>query len=114
MADLTAPQLKWLRDTVGTEPDDAALQGRFDVLGSVRDVGIAVLRDRRANLLATSLQVSVAGVASINNTENVKALEREIAALAKLDDDPTDEPGEDVSGTGGRFEVFNLTRSRGR
>lgn len=115
MADLSAKQLAWLRDEIGSKPDDAALNERFADLGSVTGVAIAVLRARRAALLASPLSVSVNGVASINNAENVKALERRLTALAVLDDDPTDEPGEDPDGgTGGELETVLLVRNRGR
>lgn len=115
MADLTATQLAWLRDKIGDEPADDVLQGYYDSTGSVRDTAITVLGQRRRALLDSSLKVSVSGVASIDNTENVKAIERDIAALAKLDDDPTDEEGEDTGGLGDNStEVFQLTRTRGR
>lgn len=112
MADLTAAQLQWLRDQLGDEPTDVELQARYEARGSVRDVALSVLSSRRRELLESSLQVSASGVASVNNTENVKALERDLAALSKLDDDPTDEPDE-LPGVE-RFESFQLTRSRRR
>ena len=115
MADpLTARQLRWLRDTVGDTVELAELQSRFDDLESVRDVAIAVLRDRRRAYLDSSLKVSVSGVASVDNTENVKAIEREIAQLVKLDHDPTDEPGEEATAAVQRAETFQLVRSRRR
>jgi hypothetical protein len=114
MAQLNEIQLRWLRDEVGSSVPDDTLQGRYDDLGSVRDVALSVLRDRRAKLLDSPLSVSVSGVASINNTENVRALERRMAALTKLDDDPTDEPGEDVEGGAVVLEPIQLVRSRRR
>lgn len=115
MAELTGRQLRWLHDEVGQSVTDAELQTRYDDLASVRDVALSVLRDRRAALLESPLSVSVNGVASVNNAENVKALERRLAALAKLDDDPTDEPGEDTDGGGAqRFQQITLRRARGR
>jgi hypothetical protein len=116
MTDLNTLQLQWLRDELGSQPDDAALQERYDALGSVRDVAIAVLRGRRADLLRKPLTTTVSGVASVNYAENVKAIERRISALERLDDDPTDTPGEDVDGGAGgdHIEAFQLVRSRGR
>lgn len=112
MAELTTTQLQWLRDQLGDQPADAELQTRYDDRGSVRDVALSVLSSRRRALLESSLQVTATGVASVNNTENVKALERDIAALSKLDDDPTDGPDE-LPGVE-RFSRFALTRSRRR
>ena len=93
MADLTARQLQWLRDTLGDQPPTEELQNRYDEQGSIRDVATSVLAKRRRALLDSALKVSAAGVASVDNTENVKALERDIAST---------------------FETFQLTRSRGR
>lgn len=115
MAELSAKQVAWLRDEVGSKPDDDALNERFADLGSVTGVAIAVLRGRRAALLASPLSVNVSGVVAVNNAENVKALERRLTALAALDDDPTDEPDEDPDGgTGGELETVLLVRTRGR
>lgn len=115
MTDLTAAQKSWLRSEVGATPTDGDLQARFDRLGNLRDVAIEVLRERRANLLDKPLSVSVSGVASVNYGENVKALERRIAALLKLDDDPSDDsPTGDGADVGDEFEQIQLTRSRRR
>lgn len=114
MADLTAEQLRWLRDEIGDAPSDTDLNQRFADYESVRDVALSVLRDRRQELLATPLSVNVTGVASTNAAENVKAIERQIAALARLDEDPSDDsPADGVAGADS-MEVYNLTRSRGR
>lgn len=114
MAELTATQIQWLRDQVGDEPADAELQTRYDDRGgSLRDTALSVLASRRRELLESSLKVTATGVASVDNTENVKALERDIAALSKLDDDPTDGPDE-LPGAPERFSTFGLVRSRRR
>lgn len=114
MPTLTDKQKRWLRDELPDSVTDEQLQSRYDDLGSVRDVAIAFLRDQRSELLASPLSTSVAGVASVNYSENVKAIERRLAALVQLDDDPTDEPGEPVDGTGHVFRETVLTRTRGR
>lgn len=111
---LSARQLTWLRDEIGSKPADAALNERYGELQSVTAVAIAVLRARRAQLLASPLSVNVAGVAAVNNAENVKAIERRLTALAGMDDDPTDEEGESPDSGDGDVEAFQLTRSRGR
>lgn len=117
MTQLTDAQKAWLRSEVGATVTDEDLQGRFDRLASVRDVAIEVLRERRAELLDSPLSVSVAGVASVNYAENIRALERRISALVKLDDDPSDEtpPGDGGDeATGGAFQQIQLTRTRRR
>jgi hypothetical protein len=113
MADLTTIQLQWLRDQLGDEPADAELQTRYDTRGSLRDVALSVLSSRRRELLESSLKVTATGIASVDNTENVKALERDMAALSRLDDDPTDGPEDELPGVE-RFSSFQLTRSRRR
>lgn len=116
MADLTARQLRWLHSIVGDDVADSALQTQYDELGSVRDVAIWEVRRQKNLLLDSPLSTNVSGVASVNTTENVKALERELARLTTLDSDPSDDPvpapedGELVQ----RFEVIDLVRSRGR
>lgn len=118
MTALTDRQTHWLRGQLGALPADEDLQTLFDDLDSVRDVAIKVLRDRRTALLDSPLSVNVSGVASVNNTENVKALERDINALVGLDDDPSDD--EQPSGTdpeasaSNEFYTFPLARTRGR
>lgn len=117
MADqLTTTQVAWLRAEIGTTLTDPQLQERYNRLESVRDVALEALRERRTELLASPLSVSVDGVASVNNSENVKAIERRIAALVRLDDDPSDDPPV-ADGAGAvplPFERLQLRRSRGR
>lgn len=117
MAELNENQIAWLRDEVGDQPADADLQVRYDRTGSVRDVAVGVLRQRRANMLASPLSTTLQGVAAVNYAENVKALDRRIAALQLLDDDPTSDPGEDSDGGAAPVEYverYQLVRSRGR
>lgn len=117
MTNLTSAQTSWLRSEVGSTVTDVDLQSKFDRLGVVRDVAIEVLRERRAKWLDQPLSVSVSGVASVNFGENVKAIERRIAALLKLDEDPSDNsPTGDgaAEAEGGVFEQIQLTRTRRR
>lgn len=114
MADLTPTQLRWLHEQVPDSWTDAALQARFDELGSVRDVALSIIRDQRKDLLDSPLKASLSGVASYDNDPNVKALERTLAELARMDDDPTSDPGEAAAAGVAQWETFNLARSRGR
>lgn len=113
---LNTDQLAWLRSEVGTAPADDNLNARYDRLGSVTGVAVEVLRERRAKMLEQPLSLTVNGVATVNYSENIKALDRRLSALADLDEDPTDEPGEDPDGGAGLpdVEVHHLTRARGR
>lgn len=115
MAALTDAQISWLRSEVGASTTEDDLQARFDRLGSIRDVAMEVLRERRASYLEQPLSLNLAGVASVDYTNNVAALERRLTALANLDDDPSDDDGADQETPGPQqVEMFTLTRSRRR
>ncbi|MFF9403474.1 hypothetical protein [Streptomyces sp. NPDC014744] len=77
---LTDAEYAYLRSELG-EADRPDLDARYQRLGSLQAVAIEVLRKRRAALVSDPLAVTVQGVATVNNAENVKALERQIAAL---------------------------------
>ncbi|MER5223826.1 hypothetical protein [Streptomyces flaveus] len=77
---LTDAEYAYLRSELG-DVDRANLDGRHQRLGSARAVAAEVLRERRAALVADPLAVSVQGIATVNNAENVRALERQITAL---------------------------------
>jgi hypothetical protein len=112
VADLTADQEAWLRDHVGDDILLTDLQERYDRLDSIRDVAISVIRDRRTALIQSPLKVNLSSVASIDNAENVKAMERTLAELSRLDDDPLSDPHEDISTD--TTEHYRLVRARGR
>lgn len=115
MAALTDAQISWLRSEVGAGITSDDLQARYDRLDSVRDVAMEVLRERRASLLEQPLAMNLTGVASVDYTNNVAALERRLAALAHLDDDPSDDDGADQeTPTVDHVESFTLTRARRR
>jgi hypothetical protein len=113
---LTTDQLEWLHSEVGQSVTDETLNEKYDRLASVRDVAIECLRERRAQLLEHPKQVTVDGVASITYAENIKALERRLTALTQLDDDPSDDPGDEQDGGTGvePVRMVQLRRTRGR
>ncbi|MFG2956394.1 hypothetical protein ACGF5O_22055 [Streptomyces sp. NPDC048291] len=84
---MTDADYAYLRSELG-EADRGDLDARFTRLGSLEDVAVEILRERKAALVADPLTVTVQGIATLNNAENVKALERQIAGLGK-----PDEPG---------------------
>ncbi|MEU5093751.1 hypothetical protein [Streptomyces sp. NPDC020996] len=77
---LTDAEYAYLRSELG-DADRADLDARYTRLGSLEAVAVEVLRERKAALVSDPLAVTVQGVATVNNAENVKALERQIAAL---------------------------------
>ncbi len=91
---LTADVTAWLKGELGTTTDLADLETRYTRLGTARAVALEVLRERLAALRAQPSTVNVSGVVSVTFSENIKAYERQIAALENGEppapDDPTD------------------------
>lgn len=82
--------LRWLQAQLGPDTGTADLTGRYERLGSARAVALDVLHGRIAALVAEPLKVTVNGVASIDNSANVVALERQVSQLGEVagPDDP--------------------------
>ncbi|MFE1560104.1 hypothetical protein ACFW6V_34570, partial [Streptomyces sp. NPDC058734] len=74
--------LRWLLAQLGpdTYPDDLAQ--RYARLRSARAVAQEVLTERLGTLLAEPLRVTVNGIATIDQSGNVAALERRLGQLA--------------------------------
>lgn len=85
----------WLIGELGSDTDQVDLEFRYNRLGTARATALEILRQRRADLLASPTVVGVSGVVSINQTANLAALERQIATLesdfspSAPDDPPT-------------------------
>lgn len=73
--------LRWLISQLGPDTDPADLAQRYDRLGSARAVAGEVLHERIAALLSEPLRVTVNGVATIDQSANVAALERRLNQL---------------------------------
>ncbi|MFF4607882.1 hypothetical protein ACFY12_34735 [Streptomyces sp. NPDC001339] len=73
--------LHWLRAQLGSDIALADLTQRYQRLGSARAVVAEVLHERITALLSDPLKVTVNGIATIDNSANVAALERSIAQL---------------------------------
>lgn len=74
--------LAWMREWIGSTPDDATLEERLAVYDGVRSLTVlGVLRTRRADLLADPLSYSIRGDVTVNATANLAALESLIASL---------------------------------
>ncbi|MGP3737916.1 hypothetical protein ACTWJ9_33575 (plasmid) [Streptomyces sp. GDS52] len=96
---LTAAVTAWLRGELGTTADLADLEARYSRLGTARAVALEVLRERLAALRAQPATVNVSGVVSVGTGENIKAYERQIAALENGEPPAPDDP--DDGSTGG-------------
>ncbi|MFF8910507.1 hypothetical protein [Streptomyces olivaceoviridis] len=94
------PVKAWLLAELGTATDVTDLQTRYTRLGTARAVALEVLRERLAALRAQPATVSVPNAVSVGFAENIKAYERQIAALAAGDNPAPDDPT-DGTGTGG-------------
>ncbi|MDX3075772.1 hypothetical protein [Streptomyces sp. MI02-7b] len=73
--------LAWLLAQLGPATDQSDLQTRYGRLGSARAVALEVLSERRAKLLAEPLQLTVNGVVTLDQSNNLTGLERQIDAV---------------------------------
>ncbi|MEW2259829.1 hypothetical protein [Streptomyces sp. NPDC047869] len=90
--------LAWLRAQLGPATDEKDIAARYARLGRAHDVAAEVLTERRVALLAEPLRMTVDGVVTIDQSNNLAGLERQIAGLQDLvapDDLP---PGEASAG----------------
>ena len=110
MAELTDLDLAWIRDEIGdtTPPTDDDLRESFEVLDNRTLVAIRVLKPRRAALPGGSPvdSFSIAGVLSVTQRSNIKALDEQIARLEALYSGDT---GQDI-GDGGGVTFGRITR----
>ncbi|MFF7469922.1 hypothetical protein [Streptomyces sp. NPDC008092] len=74
----------WLLAQLGPTTDTADLDARYARLSSVRAVANEVLAERRAKLLADPLRMTVDGVVTIDQSNNLAGLERQITTLVDL------------------------------
>jgi hypothetical protein len=97
---LTPAVTAWLKGELGTTVDLADLEARYTRLGTARAVALEVLRERLAALRAQPSTVNVSGVVSVAFTENIRAYERQIAALENGEPPAPDDPEGDGSRDG--------------
>ncbi|WP_019063615.1 hypothetical protein [Streptomyces prunicolor] len=74
----------WLLAQLGPTTDTADLDARYTRLTSARAVANEVLAERRAKLLADPLRMTVDRVVTIDQSNNLAGLERQITALVDL------------------------------
>lgn len=84
----------WLTSQLGTSTDQADLDTRYTRLGSSRAVALEILRERLAALIHDQPStIAVSSVVSLSYTENIKAIERQIAQLENGEPPAPDDPG---------------------
>jgi hypothetical protein len=86
----------WLLAQLGTTTDLTDLNARYTRLGTARAVALEILYERKAALLQQPASVSVSSVVAVTFTENIKAIERQIALLESGQPPAPDDP----AGTG--------------
>ncbi|WP_406738555.1 hypothetical protein OG365_24360 [Streptomyces sp. NBC_00853] len=88
--------LAWLLAQLGPATDQTDLTARYARLASAREVAREVLSERRAKLLAEPLRMTVDGVVTIDQSNNLQGIERQLAALSETpapDDPAAGDPG---------------------
>ena len=84
-ASITPADLAWMREWVGSSPDDAALADRLEVYEGQRTLAvIGLLRMRRADLLSDPLSYSIRGDVTVNASANLTALDSMLAKLEAI------------------------------
>ena len=90
----------WLISQLGTSTDLTDLNARYTRLGTARAVAIEVINLRLADLRAQVATVGVSGVVNVSYAENIKAYERQLAALeaggSPAPDETTPRTGDDT------------------
>lgn len=86
----------WLLAQLGTATPVTDLEARYTRLGTARAVAIEVLYERKAALIQSPASVNVTGAVAVTFTENIKAIERQLALLESGEPPAPDDP----AGTG--------------
>jgi hypothetical protein len=86
----------WLLAQLGTTTNTDDLGARYLRLGSAKAVAAEVLAERRAQLLADPLRMTVDGVVTMDNSNNLTGIERQIEALADLTAPDEQGPADDL------------------
>jgi hypothetical protein len=76
--------LLWMREWVGSQPDDAALATTYGSYGSRTLAALSILKARRADLLADPLSYSIRGDVTVNAQGNLNALDGFISQLEAI------------------------------
>lgn len=98
----------WLISQLGRKADLVDLDARYLRLGTARATALEVLRERLAALRAQPSTVNVSSVVGVSYVENIKAYERQIAALMAGDDPAPDDPTGPSDDTDDGFGLVHL------
>ena len=104
----------WLISQLGTATDLTDLNARYTRLGTARAVAIEVINLRLADLRAQVATVGVSGVVNVSYAENIKAYERQLAALEAGGSPAPDEPTPSTSDDTVFLGSFQLVERRRR
>lgn len=89
---MDANVLAWLKGELGPDANTSDLDTRYARLGTARAVALEILRERLAALRAQPSTVTVTSVVGVSYVENIKAYERQIAALENGQPPAPDDP----------------------
>ncbi|WP_245877092.1 hypothetical protein [Streptomyces glaucescens] len=100
----------WLKGELGPTTDLTDLETRYTRLGTARAVALEVLRERLAALRAQPSTINVSGAVAVGFVENIKAYERQIAALENGEPPAPDDPTDGSAGTLGVLRLRERPR----
>lgn len=100
----------WLLAELGPTTPLTDLETRYTRLGTARAVALEVLRERLAALRAQPATINVTGAVALNTAENIKAYERQIAALQAGENPAPDDPTDGSAGTLGLLRLRERPR----
>ena len=103
----------WLLAQLGTATPVPDLETRYTRLGTARAVAIEVLYERKAALIQSPASVNVSGAVAVTFTENIRAIERQIALLESGEPPAPDDPagtGDDDTVLLGTFQLVERRR----
>lgn len=108
---------QWLISQLGTKTDLVDLDTRLLRLRTARAVALEILKERRADMVASPLVLGVSNVVNVSYVGNIASLERQIAELEDPNSPPAPgEPGfgDPVAAIEDHIGMFRLRERRRR
>jgi hypothetical protein len=81
---VNAAEVRRVRDWVGNDPDNVAVQQALDDTGSIHAAALSILRTRRADMVRQPGKLAMSGDATVDWTANMKMIDSQIAELEAL------------------------------